>query len=87
MFNDLKDNNGNISSMRTNNRILIISVAMLLIAVPIYIIINAFNKMPIDGGTWGGIGGYVTGIGVLVTGVLYNQRSQKKVELENELKK
>lgn len=83
-FNDLHDNKGNKSSMRFNVRILTIACGILILSVSGWIIISAINNQVIDGGTWAGIGGFLTGLGVLITGVLYNQQSQKKTEVTQE---
>jgi len=78
---DLRDNCGNSSSMRFNNRILTLTSCFLLLGIGAYILINAINKNYIDGGIWAGMGTFVASIGVLLGGSYYNQQSQKRAEL------
>jgi uncharacterized integral membrane protein len=82
MESSLKDHTGQKSSMRQNVRLIVISAVILLISIALFIIINAFSKNCIlDAGAWAGIGGMITGIGALLTGVMFNQQQQKKTEL------
>lgn len=82
--NDLCDNSGRKSSMRHNNRMITLVGCLLMLSLGAYIIISAIKGFPIDGGAWGGMGGFLTGIGIVIGGAYYNQQSQKKSELKSE---
>jgi hypothetical protein len=80
---DLNDHKGHRSSMRYNNRFITYICGVLMLSLAAYIVISAIKGIPIDGGSWGGMGGFLTGIGIIIGGAYYNQKEQKKTELIN----
>lgn len=79
---DLKDNLGYRSSLRFNTRTITLVSGVLLLCLGVYIIISAIKGNMIDGGAWAGMGSFLTGIGVIVSGSYYSQQAQKKSELK-----
>jgi len=80
MLKGLTDLQGKISSMRFNVRIVVLASILPQIGIFLYIIVKVIKGSAIKMEEWSGMGILIGAITGLLTGVLYNQRSQKKIE-------
>ena len=69
------------SSMRLNFLLVSIACVIILIAVAVYIVIQAVNKN--IGLDWTGMGIFCTGVAAVVTGSAWMKQRQKKDEIKN----
>ena len=76
----LQDNTGVQSSMRLNVAYIAFISGIILFTIAMYFIIMGFKGNALSFETLSGIGIVITSIAGLLTGVMYNQRAQKKIE-------
>ena len=75
----LSDNLGNLSSMRVNNRVLVIAFVIILLAVAFHIVYNTLEQRQIE---WAILGVFVGAVATALGTLLYMQKEQKKIELD-----